>query len=815
MSSTDGMMDMLKVSTLMGSMGGGAGAATSGSSTSGAAGMMGGGMMNIVYITIIQMLFKVIEQIISIVKKVVGDWWQQKVNEGKQKLQERLNENMYNVGGESENNVYTHIFERRYDSKSNNTINMQKADAIMYKVMNQPNIRSIIRITDRSIVNEKNEVSLTDTITFKVNKVDRHDEDIKALMFTLSSTVSSMELTEYEDVALEEYTANKNNSIGLSQYYFDQEDVPVTPDMKKNGMCPPIFFAKHKFSSNRKFSNIFFEGKEQFVNRFRFFTNNKQWYDERGIPYTLGILMHGPPGCGKTSTLKAIANETGRHIINIHLKNSTGKKELKALFYSPFLDVSNCSNSYSKETYYIPAEKRIFVIEDADAVLNSILVDRTLKEKERKEQEKKVAKQQKVAKQSRTKKPGVRTPAPAQKGNMLSLFKGNSNALSFDDDNEGKDDTNELDLATILNILDGTLEIPGRVFVVSSNHAERFDKAFIRPGRLDMVIEFKLCNREIIKEMFVAFYGFSTVTEEEVDALLLDIDEYKWTPAEVVQILFNFFSDNRGALVEMAVATPKRVIKSKTLKVIDDEDEEEEKTDNTEEIDNENTEITDEEAVLEDPIAAARRKMEMTDGNSSDRVQTYPEHPNITVGKKYSKNQRKRLRKKLKKAYTRMNEVDDAEDCQESVDGTCLKDCSHNVHAPLAEECSGNVDNDDVVLFGATPEPMQVPQVCNLEDSNSVSTEHDDVTFSFGTPDPSVKWNNNINYVKRNGKYIEKNMVDNKYVLNVMEKADVEHTPVGFVSNEMEHIMNNIFDHGTSVDVNDDGKYELSDTTHT
>lgn len=39
------------------------------------------------------------------------------------------------------------------------------------------------------------------------------------------------------------------------------------------------------------------------------FISSAQWYTERGIPYRRGYLLYGPPGCGKSSFINAIAGE--------------------------------------------------------------------------------------------------------------------------------------------------------------------------------------------------------------------------------------------------------------------------------------------------------------------------------------------------------------------------------------------------------------------------------------------------------------------------------------------------------------------------
>ena len=75
-------------------------------------------------------------------------------------------------------------------------------------------------------------------------------------------------------------------------------------------------YTEFQFESGKSFKNVFFPQKDTLIKRLDFFRDNKSWYKSRGIPYTLGLLLHGIPGCGKTSTIKAIANHTQRHIVS-------------------------------------------------------------------------------------------------------------------------------------------------------------------------------------------------------------------------------------------------------------------------------------------------------------------------------------------------------------------------------------------------------------------------------------------------------------------------------------------------------------------
>merc|ERR550525_2131668 len=101
--------------------------------------------------------------------------------------------------------------------------------------------------------------------------------------------------------------------------------------------------------------------------RLDFFTQNKAWDKQRGIPYTMGFLFYGDPGCGKTSTIKAIANHTQRHIVSVPLNRIKTCKELLSIFYEEQINHMT-----------IPLSKRLYVLEDIDcSELKDIVRDRS------------------------------------------------------------------------------------------------------------------------------------------------------------------------------------------------------------------------------------------------------------------------------------------------------------------------------------------------------------------------------------------------------------------------------------------------------
>ena len=65
----------------------------------------------------------------------------------------------------------------------------------------------------------------------------------------------------------------------------------------------------------------------------------------------------------------------------------------------------------------------------------------------------------------------------------------------------------KLSLSGLLNILDGVSAQEGRVLIMTTNHLDNLDKALIRPGRVDMVVPFKLADADMSASIFRAIYS--------------------------------------------------------------------------------------------------------------------------------------------------------------------------------------------------------------------------------------------------------------------------------------------------------------------
>ena len=77
--------------------------------------------------------------------------------------------------------------------------------------------------------------------------------------------------------------------------------------------------------------------------------------------------------------------------------------------------------------------------------------------------------------------------------------------------------------------------MPGRMMVITTNNPEKLDKALIRPGRIDLNLEFGKCSSEDVTDIYKNFYNKEEVNLDAEKEMVGGV----WTPAEVMQIFLN------------------------------------------------------------------------------------------------------------------------------------------------------------------------------------------------------------------------------------------------------------------------------------
>jgi hypothetical protein len=90
--------------------------------------------------------------------------------------------------------------------------------------------------------------------------------------------------------------------------------------------------------SKRSFSTVFFDEKtkQDIKSRFKLFIESESIYEDKQLPYHYGLVLHGPPGTGKTSVILALANEFN---LRVHIPDAatlqSGKNLLEAISTVP------------------------------------------------------------------------------------------------------------------------------------------------------------------------------------------------------------------------------------------------------------------------------------------------------------------------------------------------------------------------------------------------------------------------------------------------------------------------------------------------
>ncbi|OQR95127.1 hypothetical protein THRCLA_08015 [Thraustotheca clavata] len=235
-----------------------------------------------------------------------------------------------------------------------------------------------------------------------------------------------------------------------TRYMYIPAKTTTTSSDDENKEATVPTYKRYGLGEDKTFNSLFFDDKPELLSLLDNFLNKTGKFAIKGFPYKMGLLLHGPPGTGKTSLIKALAQYTKRHIVNISLSKIRTNQELMDAVFDLKFNVAG-EDLPVKLSY----DKIVFVMEDIDCASNVVN-----------------ARTDEIKNQNDDGIP-----------DLLAMFEDSSDKIIGPSPKKSSSD--RLNLSGLLNVLDGVVDCPGRIVIMTTNHPEKLDPALIRPGRVN------------------------------------------------------------------------------------------------------------------------------------------------------------------------------------------------------------------------------------------------------------------------------------------------------------------------------------------
>jgi hypothetical protein len=341
--------------------------------------------------------------------------------------------------------------------------------------------------------NFKIEEDLYITIIDEINNSEaKINESIRKINLILSSKKKDIQKFINKCMKEYQYSIEKNNQNKLFHFIYLGEgnfSTSVISDIENN-------------PNYETFDHIINEHSQMFINDINRL-KNLDYYKKTGMKRKKGYLFHGPPGCGKTATVMAIANYDNRHIIEVPMSRVKTNSELENII------LKNEINNIKFERNEI-----IIFFDEIDCggkeldkrnILNTNNDDKV----------------KEISNESITEK-------------LINTVIGC--------DNNEKD---SLNLGIMLSRLDGIGNYNGLIIIGATNDIDKLDPALYRELRLTG-IHFNYCRREDIIAMIETFYD-EKLNKKEL--LVIPDRNAKISPAKV-KFLLEKYENNKTNLIE-------------------------------------------------------------------------------------------------------------------------------------------------------------------------------------------------------------------------------------------------------------------------